>query len=126
VRLPDGSVSEVPAEVTHFPGTIAPGIYEQTRPEPARQFAVNLEGAESRTGLLPVENLEALGTPMRSATAVTERRPERKLQLAAIEAESRQKMWRWLIVAALGMLIIESLLAGRQSRRLVGGKETAV
>jgi hypothetical protein len=54
-----------------------------------------------------------------------EQRPERKIELAAIEAESRQKLWRWLIVAALALLIVESAVAGWQTRRVVAGKESA-
>jgi hypothetical protein len=32
------------------------------------------------------------------------------------ELENRQKLWRWLIVAALGVLIAETWLAGYLSR----------
>ena len=29
------------------------------------------------------------------------------------ELENRQKLWRWLILAAIGILILETWLAGR-------------
>jgi hypothetical protein len=32
------------------------------------------------------------------------------------ELESRQKLWRWLILAAIGVLIVETWLAGRIKR----------
>jgi hypothetical protein len=34
--------------------------------------------------------------------------------------ESRQKLWRWILLAALGLLLIEIWLGGRLSRRPVG------
>ena len=32
------------------------------------------------------------------------------------ELEGRQKLWRWLILAAIGVLIVETWLAGRLGR----------
>jgi hypothetical protein len=34
----------------------------------------------------------------------------------AAELENRQKLWRWLVVAALVVLLLETLLAGRLTR----------
>ena len=31
------------------------------------------------------------------------------------ELENRQKLWRWLILAAIVVLIVETVLAGRRS-----------
>ena len=70
---------------------------------------------ETRPNLLgPIgERLGArLGNNPTSDELVTK---ERKLKL--IELESRQKLWRWLIVAVLGLLAVETLVAGRLARR---------
>jgi hypothetical protein len=32
------------------------------------------------------------------------------------ELEGRQKLWRWLVVAAIGVLIVETWVAGRQKQ----------
>ena len=34
------------------------------------------------------------------------------------ELESRQKIWRWLVVGALGVLIVETFWAGRAARHI--------
>ncbi|MEI9893718.1 MAG: hypothetical protein WDN28_07405 [Chthoniobacter sp.] len=40
----------------------------------------------------------------------------REGQAQAVEIENRQKLWRWLLVAALGVLLLETLFAGKLSR----------
>ena len=42
---------------------------------------------------------------------------EQLRQMHNIELENRQKLWRWLILAAIGILILETWLAGRSSQR---------
>jgi anti-sigma-K factor RskA len=82
---------------------------------------VNLGPEESKTALLPIETLQKLGVPLK-----TEARPDPKQaalaakarqQMQAVELESRQKLWRWLIVIALVVLMMETWLAGRITRR---------
>jgi hypothetical protein len=41
------------------------------------------------------------------------------------ELESRQKIWRWLIVGALGVLVLETWWAGRASRQIAQQMELA-
>jgi hypothetical protein len=53
-----------------------------------------------------------LGTGKKTADQVAE---ERRLQSA--ELENRQKLWRWLILAVLGLLALETVLAGVVARR---------
>ena len=36
-------------------------------------------------------------------------------QMYNAELENRQKLWRWLILAAIGVLIAETWLAGRRA-----------
>src|SRR5205814_8198850 len=100
-----------------FSETDLPGVYTIASTPPV-QFAVNLDAAESKTTPLPMEELERLGVPIKAPPAQTVRQLERKrLHLQARELEQQQKLWRWLIVAALVVLVVETLLAGWLTRR---------
>ena len=66
---------------------------------------------------MPVEDLERLGVPVKQLLTRPPRAEEAKRrQLASAELENRQKLWRWLIVLALVVLLAESWLAGRTAR----------
>lgn len=108
---------------TQIADTPRPGIYEVTSPGTALRYAVNVDGSETRTAPMPLEALEALGTPVRLPGSNPQPDPVRKQQLAAAEAENRQKLWRWLMVATLAVLLVESAVAGWKSRRLQGAGE---
>lgn len=90
-----------------------PGIYEVA----GRRVAVNVPAGESLTARLGVEELEQrgakLGGEVRRQAEVEQRR-----QLLITELENRQKLWQWLIVAVLVLVIAETALAGRISRQL--------
>jgi len=114
VRKPDGT--EVAAAAgSKFTATDQPGIYGVSPGTP--RFVVNLAPDESRIAPLPVERFTSLGVPLRDTLAPTPAELAlRKSRAEAIEVEQRQKLWRWLIVAALGVLLLETLIAGRLSR----------
>jgi hypothetical protein len=80
-------------------------------------FAVNLADAESNTAPLELEQLGQLGVRMGVGLSRAER-TERVRQQRDTELESRQKVWRWLIVAAVGLLIVETWWAGRAERKI--------
>ena len=40
-----------------------------------------------------------------------------KIVLQGVEAENRQKLWRWFIAATLAVLLVESALAGWTARK---------
>ena len=66
---------------------------------------------------MPVERLESLGVKLTSADGdVAAPNEAERRQLQAQELEQRQKFWRWFILAAIAVLFVESLLAGRLSR----------
>jgi hypothetical protein len=114
VRKPDGT--ETAAEAgAKFTATDQPGIYSVS-PGTLR-FAVNLAPDESRVAPLAPERFTSLGVPLRNAIAPTPAELAlRESKAEAIEIEQRQKVWRWLVVAALGVLLLETLIAGRLSR----------
>jgi len=123
VTRPDGTRTTVAANARAFADTLAPGQYTaEPGIEPGR-FAVNLDPAESRTTPMPADELERLGAPLappapdaRTAQASATRRHDAQI-------ESRQKLWRWVIVATLVGLIAETWLAGVTVRREVTPSE---
>lgn len=99
-----------------FAGTDQPGFYTST--QPSLVFGVNLDPFESRVAPIPEEQLANLGLPLKAeAVAVsTEVKKEREQLLLATEQENRQKLWRRLLVAALAILLIETLGAAIASK----------
>lgn len=117
IRKPDGSVIGLEVDRQTFAQTDLPGIYTSESPTNTRQFAINLPARESRTDPMPIEDLEKLGISTGPAANVTIERTERAMaQSSFSEMESEQKLWRWVIVAALAVLLAEIWLAGRLTR----------
>jgi hypothetical protein len=94
-----------------------PGLYRAISAGHTQQFAVNLAPEESDTAPLDFDQLEQFGVPLQSQVT---QRPGRVAQeeasLHAAQLESRQKVWRWLLVGCLGFIIIETWWAGRAAR----------
>lgn len=112
VTLPDGKTAVVTSRF--FSQTDTPGLYRAGDYE----FAVNLDPAESRFAPLLPEDLATLGVPVdkgvdADSPALQE---ERQRHLLAAEAESRQKLWRYFVMAAVALLVLETWLAARLSR----------
>ena len=83
-----------------------------------QRFAVNLDPAESRTAPLSIDDLEKLGVPVKpQSTPATANQVKPQAQLHAAELEQRQKLWRWLLVAAIVVLLLETAVAGWTTRR---------
>lgn len=125
VLTPDQHVSSLPAGQTDFPDPRRPGIYTVVQAGGTNRFAVNLDPAESRTSPLPADELDRLGVPLareHPAPAVT---AARQMRLQSTELESRQKLWRWLILATLLLVLAETWLAGRTARRPAASLEAA-
>ncbi|RME96243.1 MAG: VWA domain-containing protein, partial [Verrucomicrobia bacterium] len=105
MRLPDGSTRPVPPEARSFAGTEQPGLYRLSAGDLEWIWAVNLDPAESRTAPLAPGELEAFGAPASDASAAI-----RTVGAGALpsgpEIEARQKLWRWLLAAALGVILL--------------------
>lgn len=117
VRGPGGETAALAAGETSFPGTLRPGSYEVAGGRRSLRFAVNLDPNESRTAPLGPDELEQLGVPVARAASKTALPADQKTLLQGIEAENRQKLWRWFIAATLAVLLLESALAGWTARR---------
>ena len=110
---------------TRFTQTEQPGVYEVQGIATPTKFAVNLDAAESRTAPLPADELERLGVPTKSDVAAPAVVAAQLQTQHNTELESRQKLWRWLIVAALTVLLVETWLAGWITRRSAAPVEAA-
>jgi hypothetical protein len=115
ITLPDGSQQSAPQDQLEFANTSLPGIYTVGSGEQEFRFSVNLAASESDTAPLALEQLEQLNVRLGKDISKTERL-ERIRQERDIELESRQKVWRWLLVGCLVVLIFETWWAGRASR----------
>ncbi|HKS37243.1 MAG TPA: BatA domain-containing protein, partial [Verrucomicrobiae bacterium] len=117
IRKPDGAQVQLGAGETRYSDAGLPGIYTIASTQPPLRFAVNLDAAESKTALLPVEELARLNIPLKPREIELAKQIEQKRRLHNAELENQQKLWRWLIVAALVVLLMETWLAGWLTRQ---------
>lgn len=117
VRKPDGTELKL-APGDSFTQTDQPGIYTASAAGQVQRFAVNLDPSESRTAPLPLEELERLGLPVKPQSQERlKKEQEKRVLLQSAELENRQKLWRWLLVAAIVVLLMETMVAGWVTRR---------
>jgi hypothetical protein len=122
VRKPDSSVVTLAAESRFFDGTDQPGVYTMETPAGPKPFAVNLDPQESLTSPLPAETLEQMGCRLTKRVR-DDANAQHERQMRDVELEGRQTLWRWLALAALAVLLVETWLAGRMSRSRPSGAE---
>ena len=92
-----------------------PGIYRRVSPTGIEShLAVNLMESESNTSVSGLERLEKLGVTM-SDRKPTKKDDASRRQLRAVELESQQGWWRWVIVGVVGVVGLESLLCIRKA-----------
>jgi hypothetical protein len=113
VHKPDGSAASLLNSVESFDDTALPGVYAIEGSNQSRSFAVNLDPVESKTAPMQHEILERLGCRLADHVPTALSQSELR-QMHNEELENRQQLWRWLILAAIGLLLIETLLAGRR------------
>ncbi len=136
VRKPDGTEVLLGSDADSFDETDRPGVYHLRLADPdtndpdsnnpdsnsaVQRFAVNLAAAESKTAPLDVEELSQRGVRLGAELTRAELAEQRR-QMRDVELENRQKLWRWLIVAALVVLIVETWLAGYLSASTTAGQ----
>ncbi len=115
VRLPDGrAVTDLTLD-SAFTQTEQPGLYGLEVEGRSETVAVNLAADESRTSPLSIEQLESLGVRLGTAERPeeTRRAQDRQRQLQLEELEQNQKLWRWGLLVVIGLLLVETWLAGR-------------
>jgi hypothetical protein len=99
-----------------FGRTDLPGIYSVAE-DPSIKFVVNIDPAEINTAPMEAETFHNLGLPLTRAAGETHLTEKQAQTALASELESRQKYWRWLIVAALAIFLMETVLSGVYSLR---------
>ena len=92
-----------------------PGVYQFVDADRTRSFAVNLAESESQTTPLGEDALERFGIKIGETLTVAQTQANQR-QLRDIELEKTQKLWQWLLVAALALLAIETIWGGLLSR----------
>lgn len=117
VRVPGGTAAPLAGGAAEFAATAQPGVYERVGGTRPQRFAVNLDGNESRTAPFGTDELEQLGVPLTRTTPEVAVNADTKTFLQGVEAENRQKLWRWFIAATLAVLLFETALAGWTARR---------
>jgi hypothetical protein len=94
-----------------------PGLFMASQGGTTYALAANVDPTESRTVPLDPAELQKLGVPVGGTSARTAALIDKERKWAqATEVESRQKFWRWLIIAALIFVLVETWFAGRLSR----------
>lgn len=117
IRKPDGSEVQWGPQSGPFGDTLVPGIYTAVNGAVTQRFAVNIDPAESKTAPLAIEELERIGLAFPSEKPLSKPEIEQnRRELLAVELEKQQQLWRWLIVAAMVMLLAETWMSARYSR----------
>jgi hypothetical protein len=133
IRKPDNSLIDLDPGRQNFDQTELPGIYtiesaHSTSPSGASSgqaagkqfFAVNISPQECRTAPLSLDELEQFGIPFQGASNVLgEKILKARQESSLVEMEHQQRLWRWLLIALLVVLIVETWLAGWLTRPAV-------
>ncbi|TWT75388.1 vWA domain-containing protein [Allorhodopirellula solitaria] len=114
ITLPDGAELAY-REAADLQTFAWPGIYAVADDDLSQTLAVNLDNAESQTATMGADALERFGVRL-GATLSTADELSNQRQLHDRELESRQRLWQWLLVAALALLGLETFLGGWLSR----------
>jgi hypothetical protein len=120
ITMPDGTTAELARDATVFDGTTQPGVYQLTMGPRLARFAVNVDPHETDTSVMALEQLESLGVTMdrdNDDPADVAAASLRERQLKIQELEKQQKLWRWLVIAAIAVLLLETWLASRMASR---------
>ena len=111
VTAPDGTVHPLGPREEGFVATDLPGVYTVTAADGPARFTVHIDPLESDTSPMGAEVFQQAGARLVNAGDA----PPSEAQLQRLrdgELEGRQKIWKWLIAAALAILIVETIVAG--------------
>ncbi len=120
LEKPSGAPVSLGVGGTNLPAIDEPGLYVLRTSTASHRFAANLDPWESRTSPLSLDDLERLGVPVRHPVSTLSPAAESKAReaLQSQEAEGRQKMWRWFVIATLALLLGETVMAGWTTRKV--------
>jgi len=124
LRDSDGKELPMPASGTSALEALGPGLYTADTGKELKRFAVNVDPAESRLAPLPLDELERFGAPIDTEEAAKAKVVAQRPRQVAAEIENRQKLWRWLVLGTLVVLLGETWLAGRALRGVTSGAKS--
>ncbi len=118
VRRPDATEDKQDISTAAYDRTDLPGIYVAARNSETASWAVNVAPEESKTDPLTKDALERLGVQTKLAHADRETilSPVQQKQLQLAELERRQAIWRWCLLGAAVLVLIETALAAKRSQ----------
>ncbi len=116
IKTPGGEALRVSASQPQFVCAAGPGVYEVRSSAGVQRLAVNISADESKTAPLGSEALEALGVRLVKESNPTPLSTSEQQTLQLREVEARQQWWRWCLMLALAVTLIETWYAGRVAR----------
>ena len=97
-----------------------PGLYQLREGQRERWVSLAIPSEESDTRELDADIWDQMGAPLTEvqnvALATAEKEKRQRLK-NAVELEGQQSLWKWLIIATIVLLILESLAAIYTGRR---------
>jgi len=115
LRHPDGNIETIAA--TGDAVTLDQvGVYQIMQDALITPVAVNIPPAEGETAPRSIDDLEQLGVAVGKLTS-GDVLAARQRQMQDVDLEQRQKIWKWLLLAVLGVLAVEIAVAHRQTVR---------
>ncbi len=112
LQKPDGSTVRLAADQVQTDPIESPGICKLYNDQHESLVAINLTSSESATAAMPVETLETYNVRLGSQPTTIEQK-EQLRQIKDTQLEARQQIWKWLVVLAVALLVVETILAGR-------------
>jgi hypothetical protein len=120
IHRPDNSLIDIQSGQKLFNQAELPGIYTIESPSGKKFFAVNVSAQECLTAPLPLDEFEQFGIPLNGTIGIESKQIQKaKIHSSLVDMENRQKLWRWLLIALLSVLIVETWLAGWLTRPAV-------
>lgn len=124
ISLSDAKWKEMDSDTYSEAAPTAPGVYRLQEDRTERWIALNAPSSESDWDSRPIEDWERLGAPLSGlfeTKSVSEKDEEASRRLEnAMELESQQQLWRWLIIIVAIVLATESVIAKRLQNREEG------
>lgn len=123
VTRPGGQVVEVDRQRGTADLLDQPGVFEFANDEQQFQIAVNLDPVESQTSAMDPSRLESFD--VRVGTQPSREELAGSLQkLQDTQLENRQRLWKWLLLGAICLLVLETLVAGKRQTQPVLSEAT--
>lgn len=117
IRKPDNSLIDLEPGQYLFGQTDLPGIYTVESNAGNQHFAVNMPVQECRTAPISLDDFEQFGITLEGSSGILAQQTQQtRRHSSLVDMEYQQKLWRWLLIALVAVLIAETWLAGWLTR----------